>query len=193
LKLSAALKGGARSLDGMRFDTSVEHDRSHRVVYHGTSPRTGESSTAGFTMLELGIGGFVSRHLYLGGRFGFGGGTVQTPDAVRSVRATSTFDLESGAFFGAALPLGDWQLRSDVTFGWRATVMSLISEQGDCIERATATNHSLLVEPRLALERWISPWTTVGAFVATDATRMGADIRFGLSITAHTRSFDRQR
>jgi hypothetical protein len=48
------------------------------------------------------------------------------------------------------------------------------------------------VEPRLSVERWISPFVTVGVAVGVDALR-ARDVSAGVYLQGHLRAFDRTR
>ena len=49
-----------------------------------------------------------------------------------------------------------------------------------------------LVQPRVALERWVNPWVTVGAMVGSSALARG-EVTFGVVVSGHARAFDAAR
>ena len=73
--------------------------------------------------------------------------------------------------------------------GLRATGLSMETQIGDCIQQSMAWDLDLMVEPRVGVEKWLSPWLTAGVMVGSDLRR-DRDMTVVLGINLHSSAFD---
>ena len=102
-------------------------------------------------------------------------------------------DVTAGGLVGVAFArTPSFRLRGELAGGVRAFFVGVappgcaVGDDG-CTGRASLVRPA--IEPRLVLDAWLSPWWSVGGWVAADALFLpGSGV--GLSITWHTRGYD---
>jgi hypothetical protein len=125
---------------------------------------------------------------YLGGMpsVNGGGGINLKPDV-------GIVDVTGGAVLGAALvQSASLRLRGELGAGVRVFAIDM-APLGCSVGDDSCTRHSVAilsdVEPRLALDVWLSPWWSLGGWVSADVTHL-PDLGGGVGITLHTRGYD---
>lgn len=169
LFVEAGFRGEGIDLSGFSASATATHPDAN----HPFTLRPGDLSARALGFgASLRIGAYLHRAFYVGGQLGFGiaglsgapmrfDGLTETPrDAVR---------LGLGAFAGVQTHTGPLTLRAEVLAGADLTVISLASRYGACDGNATASSLSPRVEPRLAVEARLAPWTSVGVMAGTNA------------------------
>ncbi|MGA2447954.1 MAG: hypothetical protein ABTD50_04675 [Polyangiaceae bacterium] len=133
--------------------------------------------------------------VYVGLLFRMGAGRLATGAPSQSdatgVRPDSSFlDLAVGGLAG--LMLGHFEgvrLRAEVGAGVRALDVLIDSMTCNAQASCEAIQGRGLVEPRLVLDAWLTPWWSVGASVGLEALQP-SDGFVGLSLAFHVRNFD---
>jgi hypothetical protein len=164
----------------------------HNYHYPSQSDAAGSAAQMGAGGLEFQVGAMVSDHILLGLFGSFEGGSSSAPDRLikgLEVRPGSVLQFKTGGQVGVSIPVGSWLLRGDAMVGLRSTGLSVESQIGDCIQRSVAWNQDLLLEPRVGIEKWLSPWLSAGVMVGSDVLR-DRDLSVTLGITGHSSAFD---
>lgn len=102
-------------------------------------------------------------------------------------------DFTGGGVLGAALVQSpSLRLRGELGAGVRVFAIDM-APLGCSIGDDSCTRHSVAVqpdvEPRLALDVWLSPWWSLGGWLSADVTHL-PDVGGGIGITLHTRGYD---
>lgn len=189
-ELSVSLGMGARylPLGDLSFTGESTHgDNPHRLRVDGGELASAE---AWLVPLWLRATGGVTRRVYVGAELevavGGAGGDVPSRGGP-AVAIDGISALGGGAIVGFGVPIGSLELRAEALIGGRYTMLSVRSMLMDCIADASVGAGTWVVEPRLAIDTWATPWVAIGAFAGTDALRGGFDA--GLTIAVHTRAF----
>jgi hypothetical protein len=143
------------------------------------------------------MGGYFGTDLLLGAwnlgfEAAFSGGTTSATEtyvADMQIRPTAFVQLTSGVTAGHSWLMGDWGVRGEMMVGMRLSVMDVVTRLGDCISESTSKDLSLMLEPRVSVERWLAPWASVGVRVGSDLMQE-RDLSIGVAFTAHSRAFD---
>jgi hypothetical protein len=182
--LSYAPKGGAS------FDGNVENSP---VAYHFPATQLGAGQrTFG---VEATAAWIPVRYAYVGLSLGIGAGQWAPPAfTASSLELTSRGTLDATVIdydvvLGLRLPLGVLSARGEVAVGGSSVSLSQYANSNGNTLTASASTTVLLLEPRAALDFWVTPNLTlslVGAMpwftpAATDA---------GVAFAVHTRVFD---
>jgi hypothetical protein len=137
--------------------------------------------------VAMGIEGFFSPFVYLGGEFAWAFGS--TP---RRTVATDLGDLDLGSTVlsgrvavgpGLRLPLGPIAMRFEVLVGLQAVGLSLAHPEAEGRTMDEPEGVWFLAMPRIHLEAWTSPTSTIGIFFGQDtlfqeARQVGISFRF---------------
>ncbi len=139
--------------------------------------------------------GFVSRAVYVGGEIdlGFGGASSVILGPPPSTVSTTgpAVHFVGGAIVGAqTIRKGPFQLRGEIFGGGRLVV---VGGKDDAAASATSGAAFLggawVVEPRAAVDVWLTPDTTLGLWAGSDVLQRGA-WSTGIAFAFHSRSFD---
>jgi hypothetical protein len=126
-------------------------------------------------------------------RMGAGRLAVRAPSEIDAtgVRLGSSFlDLAVGGLAGVMLGRpGGTRVRAEVGAGLRTLEPSLDSATCNAQASCEAIQDRALIEPRLVLDAWLTPWWSVGASLGLEALH-ASDGFVGLSLAFHVRSFD---
>jgi hypothetical protein len=142
--------------------------------------------------MEMEMSGMLSESLYLGGYASFAIGGTDARDFRQDeleLSPGSVLQLSTGGLFGAVHPVGGWLLRAEGRVGLRATGVSLESRIEDCQKFSMAWDHALMIEPRVGVAKWLSPWVSVGVMVGSDLMQE-RDVTTIISFTGHSTPFD---
>jgi hypothetical protein len=177
------------SLDGMHFEGVAQHDRAVAFNLRGADLGAGDVTavTSDLRMLT-GLG----RHLYLGLEGELGGVAV---DGDTMQRATQTLTpgnalfLGGGGFVGVRTGGRGLRLRAELYGGVRALIEEVESHDGICTSPTSMRAVAPAIEPRLALETWLTPYATLGANFGANALAE-RDYSVGLLLSMHARAFD---
>jgi hypothetical protein len=146
--------------------------------------------------LDARIETFLASRLYAGIDLGAGlGGThsrLLRPSPPTTTQG-SVLELVVGGLVGVKSPrLGPLEARAELLLG--AYLLDVyLREQYQCGRDGCASLLKTLgvIEPRLALDAWVTPWITLGTWAGVDVVRY-RDWSFGTSVTFHSRAFDRK-
>jgi hypothetical protein len=134
---------------------------------------------------------FLGGPIYLAGVIQIGPGFRRgsTSDGSYSASSAGLF-FEGGLLPGVAVPLGESGVTAKLETLLGGRLLAISGYRNDGSERSfTATSTSWVVQPRVALDVWTSPFVTVGAFAGSNLVRQGDHV-FGLSVAAHVSPFD---
>lgn len=185
--------GGASILripvGSMSFAGSAEHSDAPAMSY----AVSGEEAAATGGAFDLQITAGLGRHLYAGIEGSIGGlstGSMASPTTAESllVSTRSLVYMAAAGVAGAAVSLGDYQLRGEVGVGVRAVSLSVETRHDECVLSSSLTDAAPLVRPRLSAQRWVSPWLSIGASAATNLAARG-ETSLGLFVGGHLRAF----
>ncbi len=148
------------------------------------------------TSVEARFHGQVWDGFYLGGSIGFGWGrvksqTVQTESLhLEDDPSVDLLHLRVGVLVGYRIPLHWFSIRIESLVGTDVLALDQygVARTG---QRTGVTSFDVtaLVEPRLALDVWASPWTTLSFYAGKNALR-AHDHTLGFTISGHLRPFD---
>ncbi len=133
--------------------------------------------------------------VYAGILFRVGGGRLVTRSAsaidVPGVRPEGVLvSADVGLLMGATVV--HWQgarIRAEVGAGGRLLALGVASTTCKPDVSCNAVGYRGLLEPRLVLDTWITPWWSVGASLGLDAVGPAGAL-VGLSLAFHVRAFD---
>jgi hypothetical protein len=180
--------------DDMRFEGTAAHDTGD--IAYAVVGGDMESDRAGAVTVDLRITGSVGHRGYVGVEGNVGGGFVEQ----QRILGPEGNELEpgiglyasGGVVGGVALPFGDNRVRAEALVGRRLLVLTMTSYHGDCVDTQTVHDGAWLVEPRVAIERFVTPWTTVGVSLGSNLLDQG-DVSAGIYLQGHVRAYDAQR
>jgi hypothetical protein len=169
-------------------------DAGHSDVpmsYAVTGERAAAATGGAF---DLQVAASVGPHLYVGlegsvGGLDSGPMSASASTADLGVTTESLVYLAGAAIAGAAVSLGANQIRGELGVGIRAVGLTVETRHADCVLGDTRYDTALLLRPRLAAQRWITPWVSVGASVGSNLARRG-ETSVGLFVGGHLRAFD---
>ncbi|HEY3802407.1 MAG TPA: hypothetical protein VGL61_07355 [Kofleriaceae bacterium] len=113
------------------------------------------------------------------------------PAAQFMLRSTEVVAWDSATLFtmaataGARLPLGRFSLRGELVAGLHGASLSAMSGTSSLQADALAA----LVEPRIAIDAWLSPWWVVEAYAGINALDTSERV-FGVGLGVHLQAFD---
>jgi len=195
-KLPLVLSVGVRSLSYVpsshdRFDGSVQ---SSSLGYDFTGDQLGSSPLRAYGA-EIGADYGLTPLVYVGAAAAWGEGSwsAQPFDAgstTVSPRATVNSHMWlTGLRAGVRLPLGPVSLRAEVLGGAQWIDLQQFATSGGMQMTADASTVAWLVEPRVAADLWVTPYTVLSVFASMpDGSSSAADA--GLMVAWHWRSFD---
>jgi hypothetical protein len=169
------------------------------LVYHDGNPHTYElraddlaDPSVWVGSFDLRVTGAIGDHLLLGGEIsaftgGAPSGAITRDDWTLEAGRVSGFG--GGLVGGIVVPLGPFRVRGEVLAGGRALFVSAVSTIGDCVSTDEQIVSRWVVEPRLAVEWFVTPWMSVEAWGGADVVDLGT-AAFGLRLDFHTRSYD---
>jgi hypothetical protein len=192
IRLGMGLTHTTRSMAAIDIEGSAGHDgEKHR--YHYQPGVLTESSPP----LHL-LGGsvhiqFLVRHFHFGFEMGVAGtgvnGPWQSDEQGLTMRSTNTVQGKVGVVAGYGTRLGKWGLLGEVQTGMRMTSMNIESRLGASTAKDFTTIAEPIVEPRVAVQRWLSPWVSADLTLGSDLFQE-RDLSLTLNLTAHGRAFD---
>ena len=124
--------------------------------------------------VDVRFGGYFARYGYIALDWGVALG--------RPAPALTLFHARVGPAVGVRVPLGRVSLRVE---GLTALQLLLLSREG----KDGGGGAMIAIEPRVALDFWLAPDTTLTTWAGTNLLRSG-DSSFGLALAAHVRAFD---
>jgi hypothetical protein len=177
----------------MTFNGTAEHtDLMQDYAIHGSifHPATSVIYTA-----DLRAAWYIWRGVYIGGEISLGlGGLPEVGDLtmpnglVVTPHGLGFFD--TGPIVGTSIPL--WSvavLRGEILLGGRSEWIGTTTTSGAESLDGSAASAEWLVEPRGALDFWLSPHVTAGIAAGGDAWPR-LNFYGGLFVQVHTRAFD---
>lgn len=189
--LGISISGRSAMTSSMDLGGSSWHDgEKYTYALKGRDIRADER--AGFLLLDARYGVHVIDYLYVGVELSLGAGSEVSSSRTRElmvVRPGSLLYLGGGAVVGTSLPLGDFRLRGELLTGFRSVHLEIETQLEDCIETETHSTWAWAVEPRLAMDYWVKPYLTLGAFVGMDVLELGS-VYGGVGVALHIVSFD---
>lgn len=191
-RLGVHLLAGTASISDEGFDGQAEHQEVHNYHYPSQSEPAGSAAQMGAGGVEFQLGGIVGKHLLIGLYGSMEVGSSNAPDRTikgLSVRPNQIVQFKTGGQLGVSIPVGGWLLRGDAMVGLRATSLGMETQIGDCIQQSMAWDLDLMVEPRVGIEKWLSPWLSAGVMVGSDIRR-DRDMTVVVGFTGHTSAFD---
>ena len=105
------------------------------------------------------------------------------------MRSTSAIQAKLKAVAGYTARYGKWSVVGELQSGVCITGFSVETRLADCLKSSMTTHAKAVVEPRIGVQRWLSPWLTTDLAVGSDLMQE-RDVSLTLSLTAHSRSYD---
>lgn len=194
MQLGLGLSTRTFPIDDMRFEGTAAHDTGD-IAYAVVGGEM-ESDRAGAVTLDLRVTGAVGHHGYVGVEGNVGAGftdhqRILGPEGNELEPGPGLY-ASGGVVGGLALPFGDNRVRAEAMVGRRLLMLSMTSYHGDCVDTQTVHDGAWLVEPRVAVERFVGPWTTVGVSFGSNLLERG-DVSAGVYVQGHLRAYDAQR
>lgn len=179
---------------------SKKQPNDYRYDYSGEELGVSRLTGGG---LDGGVTFFVWGQLYLGADAGIawgsagaatirrnvvGPGGVVSPLVLEDAGGTNLLFVHAGVPLGYRVPLGHFSLRPEVLFGGVHTSIShrATGSQG---ASSSASGWSALVEPRVAVDVWLTQHVSVSAYGGVNALDPTARA-FGIALSWHPRAFD---
>jgi hypothetical protein len=192
IRVSAGTSFHRLPVSALSFRGSANHPESTAMSYHLIGAPGDERASGGSFDLQLTT--LLGRHLYAGLEGSVGALTTTRLDSPTSsapliVEPGSLFYLSGSALAGAAVSAGGFRLRGEVGVGVRAVGLTVETRHDDCVASSTSYDSAFLVRPRVAAERWMTPWVSAGASVGTNLLERG-ETSVGLFLAGHLRAFD---
>ncbi len=145
---------------------------------------------------ELRVGIQLSPYAYLGFGYGLALGanssrTIESDGYRVALRDGINFIHGRFApFVGVRAPLGRVSLRAELAPAVQVQlVLFKATAAGGPEKPGSAGSIGVILEPRLAVDYWLTPDTTLSLWSGANAMRPG-DLTFGLSLMGHLRAFD---
>ncbi len=187
---------GLRSLSyvpsmGGTFDGNVE---TSPLAYSFPGQSLGASAVRTYGP-AAGLAWYPIPFVYVGAELAFGwgqwsGAGFSTSNLAISSRGTLDASMiDYGALAGLRLPLGTLSLRGEMLVGGSTVSIDQYAQNGSNQLTATASATVLLLEPRAALDVWISPTVTLSLFGSMPAFEPDA-VNAGVILSMHLRAFD---
>jgi hypothetical protein len=145
---------------------------------------------------DIRVAAMVSSYFYIG--FGWGlalgsntGNTVESNGyRVALGSGVNMIDARVAPFFGVRAPLGRLSLRAEVAPSLQIlTVLVRATDGGGKETAGSLGGFRFALEPRLAVDYWVTPDTTFSLWSSANALRPG-DMAVGLAVMGHIRGFD---
>jgi hypothetical protein len=174
-----------------RFDGNVQ---TAATAYQFTGDSLGDSAVRAYGA-EIGLDWAFSSFFYAGAAAAWGEGAWSAPpfaagDLTIDPRATVNAHLWlTGVRAGVRLPLGPLSVRGEMLGGAEWIALQQYASVGQAQMTANASTVTWLLEPRVAVDLWTTPYTAVSVF----GTMPGFDSRAangGVAFAVHLRSFD---
>ncbi len=179
---------GTLRLLGTAGHENLEGPKTYHVV--------SEPAQGGFTggTADLGISWRRSEHTYFGiaGQVGgLGAGPLKGTSDNEGLKVTPTGVLYTSfsAMAGVKLPVGNWEFLGELALGREWFKIMTATEHGTCVLNESSTVAAYTVRPKVAVQRWVSPWITLGAGVGSNLVRRG-DTSFSMFVGVHGNAFD---
>ena len=145
--------------------------------------------------------GYASRNVYLGIDWGLAFGSVRTkldhqePNVeLTNAGGINFFHGKLGGVVGVSVPIGPLNARLESVVGVEMASVSANAKrvgQGQFI-RGGFTSVNLLLEPRIGVDVWTSPWSTITAWGGVNMV-YPSERSMGVSFALHGRAFDGTR
>lgn len=194
LTFGMSISGRSTVISELEIGSHSEHfDKQFKYDLKGRDIRPSER--AGFLLFDTRIGGYLMDYLYTGVELSVGAGSSvnsMRTEELLWVRPGSMTYVGFGAVLGGTLPLADFQLRGELLTGFRALILEVETQYGDCINTESFTELQFALEPRVALDYWATEWLTVGAFVGMDVIDLGS-LYGGIGLELHAIPYDGMR
>jgi len=174
---------------GLHFTGTAEHDAGIAYAVRGEQAADQAGAATWDMRVALGLG----RYLYAGaesrvGKLFIAPRTIATSNQL-VLDPSGGMYVTSGAIAGVRGRFGDLELRAEVMGGVRIVSLQMTSHHLDCVDDSTVTGLSALVESRVGVVAWMSPWLSLGATVGANMRARG-DVSAGLFLEGHLRAFD---
>jgi len=147
------------------------------------------------------IHGYASRYAYLGFDWALAFGAVrptfdQAPHGIEigNAPALNYIHAKFGGVVGTRIPIGPISARLESVIGLELASISANARRWGQSEwtRGSFTSVNLLLEPRVGVDVWTSPWTTVTAWGGINMV-YPSERSIGVSFALHGRAFDGSR
>ncbi|MEC7522390.1 MAG: hypothetical protein VYE22_21060 [Myxococcota bacterium] len=190
LRLSLAGNARRARVGHLSFRGQAEHhNETHALGDAGRDLHDADLLTGGLTArLDLTIFDYLS----VGGEVSFAGASVSgapRTDGALVHTPTSVSFLGGGLVLGAGIPVDVFTIRPELFLGGRAVLLSSETRVGDCVESTLSDTAEWVVEPRIAVEWFVGPWTGLSVFVGTNVLVPG-EVNAGVQLSLHARSYD---
>lgn len=192
------------------FGFFSSHVEPRGRTWHASIDKKGDASSEGVGVSGAAMGmrsvqtfgfdfrfvGNLSQHAYLGLDTAMAFAAIDSavaPTGGFEFRDQKTLDfvhVREALVLGGRVPLGRLSLRVESLVGFDVVSASLEMRkgQGDW-RRGSVTSFTFLLEPRVAVDVWMSPWSTVSLWAGTNFLHPN-DRATGVSFAIHGRSFD---
>ncbi len=179
---------------GRSFAGKIGKNSPTLYDYQGGEAGLSSVSTYGF---DLRTHGFLTRSLYLGFdwtmAFAHARPNAHHADgwALSPRDGVNFFQIRVGPALGLRIPAGRLSFRGELGVGLQILSLSQNARplQSTASSVGSATYVGGYLEPRLAVDAWTSPWSTISLWGGVNALHP-ADRSFGLGFALHGRAFD---
>lgn len=178
---------------GRTWSGSIGKENPSRFGVHGSAIGMRAMNDVGF---DFRLHAFASRSIYLGVDWAFAMGAAQTTLASTAgweLRDRPTLDwvhARLATVVGGRIPLGRLSLRVETLVGVQVVALSVEGRKdGGEWTQGSLTSFALLLEPRVAVDLWTNPWSTVSVWAGQSFVHP-AERSMGVSFALHGRSFD---
>ena len=165
------------SLGGTSFQGTADHDPSISYRAAGGELSGGDAAVGYSTDVRALVGG---AHVY-GGLEGQVGGFDLDGEVFhngpQTVTPERTLYMAGGGVIGAHASFGRFRARAEVFAGVRYLSVSGESRQLACVTDTTMRAFAGLVEPRVAIEAWVTPWAALGVAAGASDLSRGCDFQ----------------
>lgn len=142
------------------------------------------------------MSGYVNHTLYVGIDWGVAFGSVHPTFAqpsnveIRNKKGINFVHAKVASVIGARLPLGPFSARIEALIGLQVAGVTVEGRKpnGEWVQ-GSLSNVAFLLEPRVAVDLWTGPWTTMTVWGGGNVF-FPADRSMGVSFALHGRAFD---
>jgi hypothetical protein len=176
-----------------RWGASIGKDNPARVGIDGRELGITSVNDVG---MDFRFHGYAAKHFYVGMDWAIALGKVNTKLTqnegfeFRDKSSVNYAHVRFAAVLGGRVPLGPLSARLEALVGLQIVSISMEARKnGSDWVSASVTSAGLILEPRLAVDVWTTPWSTLTAWGGMSVI-YPADRTMGLSIALHGRAFD---
>lgn len=193
LVISAGFWSGHVVPAGHSWNANLGKDNPKKFGVSGNALGMRAIDDVGF---DFRMHGFATKSFYIGLDWAFAFGAVKpnleprTDYELRDKGGLNWIHARLATVLGGRVPLGPFSARLEALVGVQIASLTLEGRRpgGEWV-KGSVTAVGLLLEPRLAVDVWTSPWSTISVWGGGNVL-FPADRTMGLSFALHGRAFD---